>query len=631
MVRQGRWRELGPVRAIETVWPYVRPDRWLLARSALATLFLTAIEISIPLTSRAYVDAITGSRGRNDFGLSADSPSFLIAMLLTVAVLRGLLLTRQRSLAGRIGEQTAARLRANLWAHLQALPVETTQRRGSGRLLVRFVSDIRSVQRLVGEVLIQGPQDLVVTTIVLIVLVLLNWKMAIPGLLLLPAYAVIFGLLNPAIRAHSRAARRRRTRLSAFLNERIVGMKVVKAHGRERREAARVQRMTGSLARRGARLAATAARLQGAAATVVTVSIALTLALAPGEIAAGRASGGTLVAFLMLLMHLMPVLRRVAQLNRTTQEAYVSLSRLRETLDQRSEVGVSDVQRRLRVSNGTVKVHRVSHTGRDGVTVLERVSLYATRGELVAVVGPTGSGKSTLIDLLLRFKEPTAGRIVIDGRRITNVSVASVRAQIGWVPQEAVIFDGTLRENIAYGARRPPSADRLEQAIRRSGLSEVVGRLPGGLDGEIGAGGRALSHGERQRIALARVLIADPPILVIDDPASGADAANGRRLAELLRTLAHDKTVIVATHEPSILRSADRVYVLDGGRLLEQGTHAELISRRGLYPRLVGRVKRTKTAALSGLWHREARPPVRSTSRQARSLPLPPADDDRTT
>jgi ABC-type multidrug transport system fused ATPase/permease subunit len=278
-------------------------------------------------------------------------------------------------------------------------------------------------------------------------------------------------------------------------------------------------------------------------------------------------------------------------LNRTTQEADVSLSRLRETLEQRPEVGETPAQRRLRVSLGTVKVHRVSHAGKDGVPVLDRVSLHATRGELVVVVGPTGSGKSTLIDLLLRFKEPTAGRIVIDGRRITNVSVASVRAQVGWVPQEAVIFDGTLRENIAYGARRPPPRERVEQAIRRAGLSEVVARLPDGLESAVGAGGRGLSHGERQRVALARVLIADPPILVVDDPASGTDAESGRRLADLLRTLAHDKTIIVATHEPSILRAADRVYVLNGGRLVEEGTHAELMARGGLYRRLIGAAK----------------------------------------
>jgi ABC-type multidrug transport system fused ATPase/permease subunit len=412
--------------------------------------------------------------------------------------------------------------------------------------------------------------------------------MAIPALLLLPAYAIIFRLLNPGLRRQSRAARRRRTNLSAFINEHIVGMKAVKAHGREQSEADQVRRMTRALARRGARLATTAARLQGAAATAVTASIALTLALAPGEVAAGRATGGTLVAFLMLLMHLMPVLRRVAQLNRTAQEASISLARLRTTLEQRAEVGAAPVTRRLRVRAGAIFVRAVSFAGKDGTPVLDGVSLQATRGELVAVVGATGSGKSTLVDLLLRFKDPTRGRIVIDGRRVTNVALASLRAQVGWVPQEAMLFDGSLRENVVFGARRPPSDERLHLAIERAGLDHVVRRLPVGLDSRIGGGGYALSHGERQRVALARALIADPPILVLDEISLGADAEASRDLARLLRALACEKTVIVTTSQQAIMRAADRIYVLKRGRLVEHGTHAELLERGRTYPRLVG-------------------------------------------
>lgn len=582
------WSPIAPARTIETVWPFVRPDRRSLAACALVTLLLTVVEVSIPLASREYVDTITGSQHEYELGLPAGSPSELIALLLCAAVLRGLLLARQRSLAGRIGERTAARLRTALWTHLQRLPVDRTRRRGSGRLLVRFVTDIRSVQRLVTEVLIQGAQDLIVTAIVLVILVLLNWWMAIPALLLLPAYAAIFWLLNPGLRRHSRAARRRRTRLSAFLNERIVGMKLVKAHGRERAEAAHVRRMTQAAARRGARVASTAARLQGAAATVVTASIALTLALAPGEIAAGRATGGTLVAFLMLLVHLTAPLRRIAQLNRTAQEAHVSLARVRSTLDQPVEVGDAPVTRRLRVRTGNVKVRRVSLAGSDGTLVLDRVSLQASRGEIVALVGPTGSGKSTLLDLLVRFRDPTSGRIVIDGRRIENVSLGSLRAQVGWVPQEAMIFDGTLRENIAYGTRRPPSSVQFKQAIRRAGLRDLMMRLKGGLDSRIGPAGQELSYGERQRVALARALIANPPILVIDELSTGADVAASERLAGLLRSLAREKTVIVVSHQPAILRVADRIYVLRRGRRVDRGTHAELLERSAVYRRLVG-------------------------------------------
>jgi ABC-type multidrug transport system fused ATPase/permease subunit len=561
-------------------------------------LLLTVVEISIPLVTRVYVDLLSGGRRAYERELPLWAPTASIVLLLAAALLRGGLLARQRALAGRIGERAAGRLRSVLWSHLQRLPVDKTQGRGSGRLLVRFVSDIRSVQRLVTDVFIQGTQSLLCAIVVLVIMVLLNWRMALPALLLVPIFAGLFWLMNPKLRRQSRATRRRRTQLSAFLNQRILGIKVVKALGQERSEARTVRRMTRALARRGARLASTGATLQGAALAVTSCGIALTLAIVPGELAAGRATSGTLVSFIMLLGLLGPMLRRVAQVNRWMQEAHVSVGRLRGTLAQQPEaVRSGSPARPLRIRAGYVKVRRVGLVGEDGTTVLDSVSLDARRGELVAVVGPNGSGKSTLLDLLLRFKRPTSGRIVVDGRRIENVRLASLRSQIGWVPQEAVLFDGTLRANITYGARRRASPGRVARAIQRAGLEQVVKRLPGGLDGQVGSGGSTLSHGERQRVALARALIADPPILILDEIASGADAETDRALADLLRRLARRRTLIVATHQLPILRAADRVYVLEGGRVVEHGTHAWLLRRGSLYARLLGSESRTKPVA----------------------------------
>ena len=216
------------------------------------------------------------------------------------------------------------------------------------------------------------------------------------------------------------------------------------------------------------------------------------------------------------------------------------------------------------------------------------VSLKARRGELVAVVGPNGSGKSTLLDLMLRFQSPTAGRIVIDRQRIDNVSLASLRSQVGCVPQDALLFDGTIAENIAYGAQGTCSRSRLQRAVRLAGVDEVAARLPEGLDTRVGSRGRGLSHGERQRVALARALVADPPILVLDEFSSGADAEAEQALARMLRKLARKKTVIVATHQLPTLLVADRIYVLERGRLVERGSHAELIERGSVYARLFG-------------------------------------------
>jgi ABC-type multidrug transport system fused ATPase/permease subunit len=192
------------------------------------------------------------------------------------------------------------------------------------------------------------------------------------------------------------------------------------------------------------------------------------------------------------------------------------------------------------------------------------------------------------LDLLLRFKQPTSGRIVIDGRRIDNVSLASLREQVGWVPQHATLFDGTILENVTYGGRRKRSSEALERAIQLSGVAAIAARLPDGLETRVGSSGEVLSHSQRQRVALARALVADPPILVVDELTSSLDAEADQALAEMLRALAQKKTLIVATHQLPTLAVADRIYVLEHGRLVEHGTHLELLERGAAYARLVG-------------------------------------------
>jgi subfamily B ATP-binding cassette protein MsbA len=574
-----------PAETLRFLWPFVRPERRWLWRAAGVTLGLTAVEVAIPLLVRIYVDWITHDLPREFI----EPPNFgpaLIAGLLVGALLRGLFLSRQRALAGRIGERAAARLRSRLWAHLQELPLEHTESRGPGRLLVRFISDIRAVQRIVSSGLIRGSQDLLMVVVVLLVLALLNWRMALPVACLVPIYVGIFWALNPRIQEISRDARRRLTRLSAYLNERIVGMKLVKASVRQASEASEVRRLTRQLAERATRLAATAGALEGAATGAVTLSIALVLAIAAEEVGAGRASNGTIVAYVMLLWLLVPIFRRIASLNRSLQVAQISVDRLAATMAEAPE-SATEKTRTLRVAGGEILVKKVSFAYPDGRPVLEGVTLRAQRGELVALAGPNGAGKSTLLDLILRFQQPSEGRIVIDGRNIGNLSLDSLRSQIGWVPQDSMLFDGTIAENIAYGAPDGCSRRTIQRAARRAGVDRVAARFPDGLHARVGAGGQSLSHGERQRIALARALVADPPILLLDEITSGADPETEQAITQLLRKLARKKTIIVATHRLPALLLADRIYVLDQGRLVERGSHAKLMSRRrSFYARL---------------------------------------------
>jgi ABC-type multidrug transport system fused ATPase/permease subunit len=581
------------VGTLQYLWPFLTLQRRPLFYLVAVALGLTAVEVLTPLLIGQVVDSLVGELAGRAEPIWLEHRGFtrghVLSLLLVGALLRGVLLARRRALAGQVGEGVAARIRNTLWAHLQRLPLEETRRRGAGRLLLRFTGDTRAIQRLVTYGLAQLSQDLLIAAAVMLVLLVINLRMGLAVALLVPAYAVIFWRLNPELQETSRLARRRRSNISAFLNERIECMATVKAFVRHRHETARLAQLTDSLARWGSRLAAAGGRLQGLSAATVAAGMTLVLALAADEVAASRLTIGTLVASVTLVGLLSRIFHRVANVNRYLQEASISVENLAELLDARPESKGTVSSSRLRARAGRVKLDNVSCGFGDGRPALEKVSLRARRGELVAIAGSTGAGRSTLLSLVPRFLRPTAGRVTIDGRDVSDVSPASLRAQVGLVPDDAPIFEATIAENVGYGVRgRGVDREaRIQCAARLAGVDRIVARLPSGWDTMLGGRGRELSRGERQRVALARALAADPPILLLDDVAAGLDAETEQELAALLRGLAREKTVIAATRSLPILSIADRIYVLENGRVVEKGTHTSLLRSGGRYQALI--------------------------------------------
>jgi ABC-type multidrug transport system fused ATPase/permease subunit len=495
------------------------------------------------------------------------------------ALLRGYLLYQQRSLSGRIGQRVAARMRDAVWVHLQEVPLEYTRRRGPGRLLVRFISDTKAVQRLVSQGMVQLIQDVLFVIGAIAVLMYLNLLVGFGVTLLLPLTALVFWRINPKVQKASRDTRYRRTLLSAHLNERLSGLAVVKIHGRQREEAKRSRKLNSKVASRGARMAAAGAQLQGASAATVALVTALTLGLAAEEVAAGRLSAGYLVTSYALIGMLAPVVQRITVFNRTLQEAQISVERLAQTLAEEPESPQEEELPEVELSEGLVSIEGVSFSYPDGTLALDDVNLTARRGELVVLVGPNGAGKSTLLELLPRFRRPTDGRITIDGQDTAGVSLESLRSEIGFVTQDTPLFDGTITENVTYGVRGEAPEEQIQQAARLAGLDELVASLPDGWETKVREGRRMLSRGQRQRVALARALAADPSIIVLDEVGSGLDIETQRTLAEELRVLARHKTVILATHSMPAMLMADRVYRMEGGRIVEEDRDEAVLTR----------------------------------------------------
>src|ERR687889_565210 len=568
------------VETLSRIWPYLKPERRRLFLVAAATLGLTVVEVSVPILVGIFIDSLLSElSGRQPTTTPLLDNRTIIALLTVGALLRGYLLYQQRSLSGRMGQRVAARMRDALWVHLQQMPLDYTRRSGPGRLLVRFISDTKAVQRLVSQGMVQLIQDVLVVIGVTAVLTYLNLLVGLGTTLLLPLIALIFWRINPRVQKASRDTRYRRTRLSAHLNERLSGLAVVKIHGRQREEAKRTRKLNRNVASRGAGLAAAGGQLQGASAATVALVSTLTLGLAAEEVAAGRLSAGYLVTSYALIGLLAPVVQRITTFNRTLQEARISVERLAETLAEEPESPRDEELPEVDVREGLVSVEGVSFSYPDGTQALDDVSLTVRRGELVALVGPNGAGKSTLLELLPRFRQPTNGRIMIDGQDIADVSLESLRSKIGFVTQDTPLFDGTITENVTYGVRGEASEEQVQQASRLAGVDEVVASLPDGWETKVREGRRMLSQGQRQRVVLARALATDPSIIVLDEVGSGLDIETQRTLSEQLRVLAHHKTVILATHSMPAMLMADRVYRLEGGRIVEEDRDEAVLTR----------------------------------------------------
>ena len=579
-----------PLREIfRRFWPYARPYRRFLWLNVALVVLSAAVATATIWLFKIVIDEVLVPR---DFG-----PFLWIALAYVgLTVVGGVVSFFGDYLQTWIGERFLLSLRTDFFRHLQDLSLDFFERRRLGDVLARLTADISAIESLlitgVSNALSRGLQ----IGFFAAALIYLQWDLALASFVVVPLLWIASRHFSRRIKEVSREKRIRSGSISAVAEESLSNAMLVQAYNRQETEVERFERESrGSFV---AEMAST--RLKALFTPVVNLVVMsgslVVLGLGVWELSQHRLSLGGLLVFMAYLGRLSSPVRGMGRLANRVYSASAAAERIIEFLDQRPAVGNRVDARPLARAAGLVEFRDVSFRYPAGAgEALADVSFEVAPGETLALVGASGAGKSTIAKLLLRFYDPASGAVLLDGHDLRELRLESLRDNVAVLLQETLVFHGTIRENIAYG--RPGASDEdVVRAAEAADVHEFVAALPEGYDTVVGEKGRRLSGGQRQRIAIARAMIRDAPVLILDEPTTGIDVETGWRILEPLQRLMSGRTTIVISHNLMTARHATSIVVLEDGRVVERGAHAELLERGGIYARL------------HGLHHEEARP-----------------------
>ncbi len=510
----------------------------------------------------------------------------VIFLLMTVFVVKNVFTWCAGLLGAQLQEFVTRDLRDTVYTHLQRLPLSVFQKEKGGQLVARVLVDTDQTKQLVTTLVMQSIQQVAMLLSYFALLLAISWKLTLLSLVVVPT---LMGVLQPLLRRLRRGYRRLRDdygEMMAVLQEVLGGIRLVKAFGAEGYEERRFAQASGTYSAGLVKVAKYSFLSQPLTEILGTfIAVAVLYAGAQQVLLYGTMQGAELVGFLAIILRLLQPLKALTQVPAVAQGAFAAADRLYEILDSPTEAALD----RGTVTVGPPREALVfEHVdfAYDGEPVLRDVSFTARRGEIVALVGASGAGKSTLVDLIPRFHQPTGGRILLDGVDTQDITLTSLRAQIGIVAQDTVLFNDSVRANIAYGAQARYTAEQIERAARMANAHEFIEKLPQGYDTVLGERGTRLSGGQRQRLAIARALLVDPPILILDEATSALDSASERVVQEAIERLLNGRTVFVIAHRLSTVVRADQILVMDQGRVIERGRHEALLAQGGAYQRL---------------------------------------------
>jgi ABC-type multidrug transport system fused ATPase/permease subunit len=591
-----RLKVIGGIGLLRLIRSLVRPYQGTLLIILLAMLVQTAMSVAGPWPLKIILDNVVGSRKLapwlDDFLLPVFSggSKMQIAAAAAIAVVIIAVFGAAASYVANyyttsVGQWVANDLRLRTYHHLQQLSLSYYDSHQTGTLLSTLTSDVQTIQGFASSSTLGMLVDLLTIVGMLFIMFWLNWNFTLIAVAVTPFMLFLVSRFKKAVKKATHEVRKEQSKIVTVVEQGLQSMRVVKAFGRQdlaEKELAQVSQATVEASLRARRVKAL---LSPIVAITVALCTAIVLWRGSALILAGLMTVGGLTVFLSYLNKFFKPVQDLATMTNAIAQTAVAVDRIRGILDADTIIPERLNARDPQGLKGEIEFDHVAFAYDADAPVLKDVSFHIKAGQMVGVVGPTGCGKSTVVSLIPRFYDSTAGTIKIDGADIREYKFHPLRDQIGYVLQETVLFEGSVRDNIAYGAKGV-TAEQILEAAKLANADEFIARMPHGYDTMVGERGETLSGGQRQRIGIARAIIRNNPILILDEPTAALDTESESLVMEALERLMKGRTVIAIAHRLSTIRDADKIIVLKGGVVAEEGSHDELIARGGVYSEL---------------------------------------------
>ncbi|KAB0445191.1 multidrug ABC transporter ATP-binding protein [Lysinibacillus fusiformis] len=569
--------------SIKRYMRFVKPYSWEIVLTIVIGIVKFAIPLFIPLLIKIVLDDIIAADDLTDGEKTKELLYWLGGTIIVFFIIRPPIEYYRQYFAQHVSNKVLFDIRKEIYAHLQRLSLKYYANTRAGDVISRVINDVEQTKNFVMTGLMNVWLDLATIVIAVIIMLTMDIKLTLVALLAFPFYALsvkyFFGKLRDLTRKRSQAL----ADVQSYLHERVAGMSIIKSFTLEKHEQKLFDEANGEFLEKALDQTKWNAKSFAVVNTITDVAPLLVIAYAGYEVINGTLSVGTMVAFIAYIERLYGPLRRLVSSSTTLTQSIASMDRMFDLMDEPYEVKNKVDARDLRSATGEVRFDHVSFQyEKEGVPILNNINFTINPGETVAFVGMSGGGKSTIISLIPRFYDATDGVVTIDGQDVRDVTLHSLRSQIGIVLQDNILFSDSVKENILMG--KPDATDeQVIEAAKAANAHDFIMTLPNGYDTKVGERGVKLSGGQKQRVAIARVFLKNPPILILDEATSALDLESEALIQESLEELAHERTTIIIAHRLSTITHADKIFVIDHGQLIESGNHEQLMTKQGTY------------------------------------------------